>query len=202
VAGSTLDGEEAMLLEMFREVLPRHPQAVLVIAPRHPERFEVVASLLDLSGLRYQRRSQWKETTTLIAGGIFLLDNIGELASLYEFADLAFVGGSLVPRGGHNVLEAAQFGAPIMVGPYTENFRDIVQAFRNADALRVIAPQSLTATVLQLLENHDECIALGQRAFEVMRSQRGATARTVSALLELLSEQGALGPAMISERRV
>ncbi len=201
VAGSTLDGEEAMLLEMFREVLPRYPHTVLVMAPRHPERFEVVASLLGLSGLRYQRRSQWKETTP-IAGGIFLLDNIGELASLYEFADLAFVGGSLVPRGGHNVLEAAQFGAPIMVGPYTENFRDIVQVFRNADALRVIAPESLTAAVLQLLENHDERIALGQRAFEVMRSQRGATGRTVSALLELLSEQGALGPAMISERRL
>ncbi len=202
VAGSTLDGEEAMLLEMFRQVLSRYPKAVLVLAPRHPERFDAVGSLLELSGLRYQRRSQWKEAMP-IAGGVFLLDSIGELASLYEFAEAAFVGGSLVPRGGHNVLEAAQFGTPILVGPYTENFREIIDVFRDADALRVITPQSLTATVLQLLENHDERAALGRRAFEVMRLQGGATGRTVSALLELLSEQGALGQAeIISERRV
>jgi 3-deoxy-D-manno-octulosonic-acid transferase len=183
-------------------VLPRYPKAVLVLAPRHPERFDVVASLLELSGVRCQRRSQWKEERP-IAGGVFLLDSIGELASLYEFADVAFVGGSLVPRGGHNVLEAAQFGTPILVGPYTENFRDIVDVFRDADALRVVTPQSLTATVLQLLEDPDERAALGRRAFEVLRSQRGATGRTVSALLELLSQQGALGQAeIISERRL
>jgi 3-deoxy-D-manno-octulosonic-acid transferase len=200
VAGSTLDGEEALLVEMFGQVLTRYPKAVMVLAPRHPERFDVVAALLE--GLRYQRRSQWKAELP-IAGGVFLLDSIGELASLYEFADVAFVGGSLVPRGGHNVLEAAQFGTPILVGPYTENFRDIIDVFREADALRVITPQSLTATVLHLLEDRDERAALGRRAFEVLRSQRGATERTVSALLELLSEQGALGHAeMIPERRV
>jgi 3-deoxy-D-manno-octulosonic-acid transferase len=202
VAGSTLDGEEAMLVEMFRQVLPRYPKAVMVLAPRHPERFDVVAALLELSGLRYQRRSQWKAGRPT-AGGVFLLDSIGELASLYEFAEVAFVGGSLVPRGGHNVLEAAQFGTPILVGPYTENFRDIVDVFRDADALRVVTPPSLTATVLQLLEDREERAALGRRAFEVMRSQRGATERTVGALLELLAEQGALGRAeIISERRV
>ncbi|MFI5115841.1 MAG: 3-deoxy-D-manno-octulosonic acid transferase [Terriglobales bacterium] len=202
VAGSTLDGEEAMLVEMFRQVLSRYPKAVLVLAPRHPERFDVVAALLELSGLRYQRRSQWKAGRH-IAGSVFLLDSIGELASLYEFAEVAFVGGSLVPRGGHNVLEAAQFGTPILVGSYTENFRDIIDVFRDADALRVVTPQSLTATVLQLLEDREERAALGRRAFEVMRSQRGATERTVNALLELLSEQGALGRAeMISERHV
>ena len=202
VAGSTLDGEEPMLLEMFRQVLPRYPKAVLVLAPRHPERFDVVASLLESSGVRCQRRSQWQEERP-IAGGVFLLDSIGELASLYEFADVAFVGGSLVPRGGHNVLEAAQFGTPILVGPYTENFRDIVDVFRDADALRVVTPQSLTATVLQLLEDRDQRAALGRRAFEVLRSQRGATGRTVSALLELLAQQGALGQAeIISERRL
>ena len=95
---------------------------------------------------------------------MFLLDSIGELASLYEFADLAFIGGSLVPRGGHNVLEAAQFGAPILVGPHTENFRDIIEVFRQADALRVVTPESLTPTVLQLLEDHEGRAALGRRA--------------------------------------
>ena len=147
VAGSTLEGEEAMLLETFRQVAARYPRALLVLAPRHPERFEPVASLLAASGIRYQRRSQW-DGQKLTGSSIFLLDSIGELAGFYEFADLAFIGGSLVPRGGHNVLEAAQFGAPILVGPHTENFRDIIDIFRQADALRVVSPQSLTSTVV------------------------------------------------------
>ena len=200
VAGSTLEGEEPMLLETFRQVVSRYPGALVVFAPRHPERFDVVASLLASSGLRSQRRSQW-EGTKPIAGGVFLLDTIGELASLYQFADLAFIGGSLVPRGGHNVLEAAQFGAAILVGPYTENFRDIVEVFRQADALRVGTPQSLTTAVLQLLENHDERAALGRRAFEVVNSQRGATERTVSALLSLLLEHASAATARVSSEK-
>jgi 3-deoxy-D-manno-octulosonic-acid transferase len=201
IAGSTLDGEESALLEMFRQVMAHYDNSLLVLAPRHPERFEVVASILASSGVPYQRRTQWEDGNP-IASGVFLLDSIGELASLYEFADIAFIGGSLVPRGGHNVLEAAQFGTPILVGPYTENFGDIVDVFRKKGALRVVTSESLSATVLELLENEDERKALGQRALEVMRSQRGATAKTVSGLLELLAEQGALGRAeMSSERR-
>ena len=197
VAGSTLDGEEAMLLEMFRQVTACHPFVVLVLGPRHPERFDVVASILASSGLRYQRRSQWNGDSP-VAPGVFLLDSIGELASLYEFAELAFVGGSLVPRGGHNVLEAAQFGVPILVGPYTENFRDVIALFRQADALCVVSAQSLTPTVLQLLEDPVERAALGRRALEIMRSQQGATERTVEALLELLPEHTALAPSEIT----
>ena len=200
VAGSTLDGEEAMLLETFRQVASRYPGALLVLAPRHHERFEPVASLLASSGIRYQRRSQW-DGLKPIAGGIFLLDSIGELASLYEFADLAFIGGSLVPRGGHNVLEAAQFGRPILVGPYTQNFREVIEVFRKADALCLVTPQSMTATVLRLLENDNEREALGRRAAEVMRLQLGATERTVSALLELLPSPGLVSAELSSERR-
>jgi 3-deoxy-D-manno-octulosonic-acid transferase len=185
---------------MFRRVRARYSNAVLVLAPRHPERFEVVASILASSGIPYQRRSRWNDGSP-IPGGVFLLDSIGELASLYEFADIAFIGGSLVPRGGHNVLEAAQFGTPILVGPRTENFRDIVDVFRKADALRVVTPQSLSATVLELLQNEDERQGLGARALEVMRSQRGATAKTVSALLELLAKQGSLRRAEISSEQ-
>src|SRR5208283_389908 len=187
VAGSTLEGEEAMLLDTFRQVVLQYPAPLLVLAPRHPERFEPVASLLASSGVPWTRRSQW-DGQRPIAGEIFLLDSIGELASLYEYADLAFVGGSMVPRGGHNVLEAAQFGTPILVGQHTENFRDIIEVFRKADALRVVTPQSLTATVLQLLENDHDREVLGRRAAEVVRSQQGATQRTVSALLEMLPE--------------
>jgi 3-deoxy-D-manno-octulosonic-acid transferase len=199
VAGSTLEGEEAMLLETFRQVLAQHSNALLVLAPRHPQRFEPVASLLAASGIGYQRSSQW-DGQAPIAGGVFLLDSIGELASLYEFADLAFIGGSLVPRGGHNVLEAAQFGAPILVGPHTENFRDIIETFRKADALRVVTPQSLTSTVLQFLESQDERAVLGRRAFDVLRSGQGATERTVYALLDLLPESAQAPVALSSEK--
>lgn len=185
VAGSTLEGEEVMLLEMYRQVVARHPGALLVLAPRHPERFAAVASLEPSSGLRWQRRSEWNGVRA-IAGGVFLLDTIGELASLYEFSDIAFIGGSLVPRGGHNVLEAAQFGVAILVGPSTENFRDIIEVFRRADALRVVTPPALAPTVLQLLENDAERESLGRRAADVLHSQQGATQKTMDALLGLL----------------
>ncbi len=160
VVGSTLEGEEAMLIECFQRVHQQYPAALMVLAPRHPERFAAVAALLEASGLRWQRRSSW-EGKSLTQGSVFLLDTIGELASLYQFADLAFVGGSLVPKGGHNVLEAAQFGAAILVGPHTENFRDIVGIFERAEALRVVTPESLAPTVLALLENDAEREAFG-----------------------------------------
>jgi 3-deoxy-D-manno-octulosonic-acid transferase len=200
VAGSTLDGEEGMLLELFRRIVARYPNALLVLAPRHPERFDTVASLLDSSGLAYRRRSLW-DGTQLIAGSVFLLDTIGELASLYAFADVAFIGGSLVPRGGHNVLEAAQFGKAILVGPHTENFRDIVEIFRRADALRVVTPERLTPTVLDLLNSDAEREALGRRALEVMASQRGATEKTVAALLDLLPAKRPRVTATVASKR-
>ncbi len=197
VAGSTLEGEEAMLLEAFHAVREHYARAMLLLAPRHPERFDAVASLLAASGLRFQRRSQWNDIPLIstagmsgapvnLSGAVLLLDSIGELASLYELADLAFIGGSLVPKGGHNVLEPAYFGVPILVGPHTENFRDIVEIFRRADALRVVTAQTLTQAVLALLDNVQERNTLGRNAKEVMRAQQGATQRTVEALLALL----------------
>jgi 3-deoxy-D-manno-octulosonic-acid transferase len=121
-------------------------------------------------------------------GGVLLLDSIGELASVYEFADLAFIGGSLVPRGGHNVLEPAHFGVTILVGPYTENFRDIVDIFRRADALRVVTPETLMHVMLDLLANRQERERLGRNAQDVLHSQQGATRRTAEALINLLRE--------------
>jgi 3-deoxy-D-manno-octulosonic-acid transferase len=170
------------------------------LAPRHPQRFEEVAGLLAASGLGWQKRSRWNGQHAL-AGGVFLLDTIGELASLYQFADVAFIGGSLVPKGGHNVLEAAQFGTAVLVGPHTDNFRDIVSVFQRADALRVVTPESLTSTVLELLQNDAERASLGQRAREVMRQQQGATERTIAALLQLLPAQSDSSPAAVVAER-
>jgi len=186
VAGSTLEGEEAMLLEVFQQIRLQYATAVLVLAPRHPERFDSVAELIATSGVRYQRRSRW-DGVSAVAPGVFLLDTIGELAGLYEVTDIAFIGGSLVPRGGHNVVEAAQFGKAILVGLHTQNFRDIIDLFRRADAIRVVGPETLTQSILDLLTNHGERNDLGQRALEVMRSQQGATEKTVSELLRLLN---------------
>ena len=200
VAGSTIEGEETMLVNAFRAVRERYPQATLLLAPRHPERFDTVADLLASSGLPFVRRSQW-DGESPIAGGVLLLDSIGELAALYEFAALAFVGGSLVPRGGHNVLEAAHFGAPILVGPYTENFRDVVETFRRADAIRITTPQSLERDVLTLLENYADRERLGRNARELMSTQQGATQRTVEALLQLLPRSSLPQQEMAAERR-
>jgi 3-deoxy-D-manno-octulosonic-acid transferase len=200
VAGSTLQGEDELLLDCFRQIAERYPNALMVLAPRHPERFEAVGSLLAVSGIRWRRRSEWG-FLELPIGGVFLLDSIGELAGLYEVADLAFVGGSLVPKGGHNVMEAAQFAVPILVGPHTENFRDIVSIFQQADGLRVVTPESLAPTVLELLQDDAERTRLGQRALEVLRSQQGATERTIATLLRLLPAESASSAAAVASER-
>ena len=193
VAGSTLEGEESALLACFEPVADRYRGALLVLAPRHPERFEAVAGLLKASAMPWQRRSEWSGER-LPAGGVFFLDTIGELASLYQFADVAFVGGSLVPKGGHNVLEAAQFGLPIIVGPYTENFRDIIDVFQRAQALCVVTIETLAPTLMELLGN-DACREqMGRRALQVMQAQQGATERTVEALISLLPGSSAGEP--------
>ena len=108
VCGSTLEDEEGSLLSAFRNILVVHPKAVMILAPRHPERFAEVAELVETLGFRMWRRSLWSGEA--LAGGVFLVDTIGELAALYSLATVAFVGGSLVPRGGHNILEPALYG--------------------------------------------------------------------------------------------
>src|SRR5271166_1347770 len=185
VCGSTVDGEEPLLLKAFENLLVQHPRAVMILAPRRPERFPAVAALLERMSIRFCRRSEWKGEP--LAGGVFLLDTIGELAALYALADVAFVGGSLVPHGGHNIIEPAQNGVAIVVGNHTENFRDMVSLFQSRDAVRVVGPAELPLMFLELLAKDNERKALGQRAAETIRSQAGATARTVSALEELLA---------------
>jgi 3-deoxy-D-manno-octulosonic-acid transferase len=185
VCGSTVDDEEPLLLKAFENILVAHPHAVMILAPRHPERFDAVAGLLDQMGIRWWRRSTWNAGP--ITNGVLLVDTIGELASLYALADIAFVGGSLVPRGGHNILEPAQHGVAIVVGNHTENFRDIVGLFQSRDAVRIVGPAELPLTFMELLANDSDRAALGRRARETVRSQTGATLRTIKALEELIA---------------
>lgn len=184
VCGSTMEEEEPILLRAFENVLASYPKAVMVLAPRHPERFEKVADLLQHLGIRFWRRSLWNGDA--VHGGVLLLDSIGELASIYSLADVAFVGGSLVPKGGHNIIEPAQHGAAIIVGNHTENFRDIVGLFQNRDAVRVTGPAEFPLVLMELLSHDAERRALGHRAAETLRSQMGATQKTMDALEALL----------------
>jgi 3-deoxy-D-manno-octulosonic-acid transferase len=189
VCGSTVDEEEPLLLRAFENILASHPRAVMILAPRHPERFAEVAQLLEKLGIRYWRRSLWSGDP--IVGGVLLIDTIGELAALYSLADIAFVGGSLVPRGGHNIIEPAQYGVPIVVGPHTENFRDMVGLFQSREAVRVVSSAEFPLALMELISNQTVRAALGRRAAETLRSQTGATQRTAEALEKLLERTAA-----------
>ncbi len=191
VCGSTTEGEEELLLRAFQEVLRRRPSAVTVMAPRHPERFDKVAALIAAQRIPMVRRSSWKArgpaAACPISGAVFLLDSVGELASVYALAAVAFVGGSLLPGvGGHNILEPAQYGVPVLVGPNTANFREIVSIFERGGGLKTVTATSLAGELLQLLDAPEERRRLGQQARELFLTNTGATARTLEALQPLL----------------
>jgi 3-deoxy-D-manno-octulosonic-acid transferase len=184
LCGSTLEDEEGSLLSAFRNILVDHPKAVMILAPRHPERFAAVGDLVEQLGFRLWRRSLWSGEA--LAGGVFLVDSIGELAALYSLATVAFVGGSLVPRGGHNILEPAVYGVPIVTGNHYENFRDVVNFFASRNAVRIVGLAELPLVFMDLIKNEDERKTLGRNALAALESQRGATERTVAALLRLV----------------
>jgi 3-deoxy-D-manno-octulosonic-acid transferase len=132
------------------------------------------------------RRSLWSGES--LAGGVFLVDTIGELAALYSLATVAFVGGSLVPRGGHNILEPALYGVPVVTGNHYENFRDIVNYFRERNAVRIVGLAELPLVFMELIESVEARETLGRNALAALESQRGATVRTVNALAELMGK--------------
>jgi 3-deoxy-D-manno-octulosonic-acid transferase len=185
VAGSTVEDEEEYVLRAFQMVLMEHPAASLVLAPRHKERFDEVARLLSARRIRYVRRSRPDVAAQDLRGAVVLLDTLGELAAIYRYSNIAFVGGSLVPRGGHNILEPAFFARAILTGPHTENFRDILACFESRQAVVRCTTQNLGITFLLLLRENSEREALGQRAQQVLVAERGATARSVARILEL-----------------
>jgi 3-deoxy-D-manno-octulosonic-acid transferase len=189
VCGSTAEGEEEPVLQAFKQLQRQFPSAVMILAPRHPERFDKVANLIASFDIAFVRRSSWAAACP-ITGGVFLLDSVGELASIYTLADIAFVGGSLVPTGGHNILEPAQYGAAIVVGPHTFNFREIVSIFQNGGALRLVTAEALADVLLELLSNPEQRQRLGQRAKTLFAQHAGATQRTLHALSPLLGKSG------------
>jgi 3-deoxy-D-manno-octulosonic-acid transferase len=187
VCGSTLEGEEEILLDAFHQLLKTIPDCVMILAPRHPERFGRVVQLMKSRKELCVRRSNWmKRPAKIKPGTVILLDSIGELASVYALASVAFVGGSLVPAGGHNPLEPAQFAVPVVMGNHYANFRAIIDTLLQAEALKLATKETLVPMLENLLTDQEAATALGVRALEVFHHESGATGRAVNALLGLL----------------
>ncbi len=193
IAASTMPGEEPIVLKAWSKLRARYPKAMLILAPRHPARFDEVAQILTDSGCSYARRTHLASQEPEILGQvaapeILLLDTIGELSGILELADVVFVGGSLVPTGGHNILEGAYWAKPVVFGPHMDNFRDIAQLFLQAEAcVQVQDVQDLTESVLKLLGDCAARRRLGERAKQVLERETGATARVLEQIQRLLA---------------
>jgi 3-deoxy-D-manno-octulosonic-acid transferase len=191
VAGSTHGGEEQTVVEAHRRVRDTHPEALLVLAPRHPARFEEVAQALRHTGLSFVRRSQAEASAGGAAPTILLLDSLGELLDFYAAADVAFVGGSLVPVGGHNLLEPAALGVPILTGPNNFNSEEIARLLIARGAAQVVRDAAgLRARVSELLADPAERARMGSLGRACVDGNRGALAKLL-ALIEPLLEPGA-----------
>ena len=195
VAGSLLEPEEAMFLRLGPELWRSCPDLVLLLAPRHSERFGSVAALarqahpggVYLASELMAQSESGQMLEALLARPVVVLDTLGDLASAFALADVAFVGGSLVPRGGHNPLEPARFAVPIVMGSSYENFREIVDAMVAAQGMRVVPDEhELGSALLEILRDPRLAEEMGQRGRTVFETRAGATHRTVAALLELL----------------
>jgi 3-deoxy-D-manno-octulosonic-acid transferase len=193
VAGSIVASEEPLALIAFGTLQGEHPHALLVLAPRKPERFEAAAEFIDESHRKYLRRSQLPVSAPSKAATqngeptipddvtVLLLDSIGELASLYRLADGALIGGSLVPSGGHNILEPAAFGKIPVFGPHMENFAEIAARFVAADAaIQVESPEDAGVAWIELLRNPERMRKMGETARGLIEGSRGATDRALA----------------------
>lgn len=195
LAASTHDPEERIVIEAFRQLRNQNRSDLrLILAPRHPERFAEVASLLNTTGLSWVRRTAAPTPDDANCQAI-LLDTIGELTSVFSLGTIVFVGGSIAKIGGHNILEPAAVGACIVTGPHTENFHEIVTTFAAAEALVQLAPghdnqvvQTVTGIFRELLTDRQYRTILGQRARTLVEQNRGATARTMQSLRRILSD--------------
>jgi 3-deoxy-D-manno-octulosonic-acid transferase len=186
IAASTLKGEEEHVLEAFQRIRATMTTALLVIAPRKPERFDDVERLARRRGWNVARRSELRVDSEP-RHDVVILDTIGELAQLFQIATAVFVGGSLVDAGGHNILEPAVFGKPIVFGPYMQNFAEIARTFvENGAAIQVRSGRELEPVLVDLLRDPVQRAKLGAAARALVEANRGARAKTLAVLAELL----------------
>ena len=187
VLGSTMEGEDELLLPEIERFLAEQ-NAFVIIAPRKPERFELVAGLLGTSSLRFVRRSELHVFHDGAQADILLLDTLGELARIYRYASVAFIGGTLVPMGGHNPIEPAATGVPVCFGPSMSAFRETAQVFlRNQAAQVVKSAAEVIDFAEKMLEDPELQRAWGERARDTVRQNRGASERTARRIVELLA---------------
>ncbi|MCK5866179.1 MAG: 3-deoxy-D-manno-octulosonic acid transferase, partial [Marinobacter adhaerens] len=182
IAGSTHGNENDELLAAHGRVLADHPKALLILVPRHPDRFEPVAERALKEGLALARRSRGEDPGR---AQVYLGDTMGELMMLYGVSDLAFVGGSLIERGGHNPLEPAGWGIPVFSGPHIFNFETIYQRLLDDRGVKLVADSDdLAAHVSSLFSDDTERQAIGQRALAVVNKNRGALDKVVDGIIE------------------
>lgn len=186
IAGSTMPGEEEMVLEAFQALGGDFPELALLLAPRHPERAAEVWRTIESRPMRAARRSDWRESEPLAGVDLFLLDSVGELAAAYRLAEVAVVGGSFVPRGGHNILEPAYYARPILFGPSMENFRELAAQFVAAGAARQLrGGNELASALREILGSPERSATMGQKGRALLEANRGSTERVVEAITEL-----------------
>lgn len=190
IAASTREGEDEQILAAFEEVRRNVPETLLILVPRHPERFSRVEVLCREQGYTVCRRSDGVPCPQEVK--ILLGDTMGELPVLYAAADVAFVGGSLVPMGGHNLLEPAALGLPVLVGPHTFNFAQITrQLLRAGGCYQVADAQLLADTVTELLEDPERRTTMGRRALDLVKANRGAVERMLEEVDRVVEEANA-----------
>jgi 3-deoxy-D-manno-octulosonic-acid transferase len=188
IAGSTQDPEEELALATYAALLPEFPQLRLILVPRHKERFEEVTRLVLAKGFRLHRRSTGQVKGSSPHPPVIELDTLGELGACWGLADVAFVGGSLTNRGGQNMMEPSAYGAAVLFGPNTQNFKQVVELLLTQNAALVVrSGEELTETVRRLLSNPGETRRLGEAAQRLVLAQQGATERTVRLLNDTLS---------------
>lgn len=187
VAASTHAGEEEQVLQAFNNVKKQQSDLLLILVPRHPDRFNTVAKLLEKNNLNYVRRSSGDAISQNVA--VLLGDTMGELNIFYSVADIAFVGGSLMPIGGHNLLEPAAFGVPIITGPYYSNFKEITNKLLQADGLRIINnPVQLADQIVEWLDDENIRKQIGVNANAMIEQNRGA----LSKIMAVISAKGVI----------
>ncbi|HQS82567.1 MAG TPA: lipid IV(A) 3-deoxy-D-manno-octulosonic acid transferase [Thiobacillus sp.] len=189
LAASTREGEEAALLRAFADIAPA--EVLLVLVPRHPQRFDAVAALIEAAGLPFQRRSALDGTNLNAETRVLLGDSLGELFAYYAACDVAFVGGSLLPLGGQNLIEAASVGRPVLVGSHTFNFEEATRlAIEAGAALRVSDAGDLLANALKLLNDDSLRARMGEAGLAFAARHRGAATRVAALIAPLLADAG------------
>ncbi|MEI7815963.1 MAG: 3-deoxy-D-manno-octulosonic acid transferase [Desulfuromonadales bacterium] len=186
-AGSTHAGEEQYVITMFKELAATADNLFLILVPRHPERSGEVAANLKESGLAFRRRTELSSSVKFKQGEVLLVDTIGEMMNLYALSDIAFVGGSLVPTGGHNLLEPASTGVASIFGPYMTNFREISELVLHYGAgIQIQSPEELTTSMRTLIASFELRRVLGQNGLKMMRDTGGATERHMEVIARYL----------------